>query len=677
MIFRKILLLAIVLIWCDLTYASAAISPASANNYSKETTNRYGSKIFIGKKKTKVKFVYDPIKLSYKDSLLKLIQRRKDTLLKYEATKKIKEAALICSKISFNYQNIEYHDESNKMAERAITLYKIAGGAGIAWPYCLAAYNYYNLGNYQDALNYDLIALKVSQEMSYNSHMTDICGLLVLLYTEMDNFKDAEKYGRIGLETVIQRRYPNYVNDVFIFANGIAFSLNGLRKYNEAISILKKTEKEFPPRNQTDSLYLLTRLADSYIYKAQFDHAKIYIQRMMNMSIKHLPGDVEYNHWFFSLTQYLVQEKDFRGLNVFLKKYKPSIGLAAIDHMTLYRREFQVDSALGNYKAAMMAQIAHKRLSDSIFNENKSQQISKLNIQFETAAKDRELLLQKQRMQLQKAQLERSHAVRNVFYYISGSLLMITLLLISLYRLKNRRNRELDYQRNLISHKNGKLKQLLREKEWLLKEIHHRVKNNLQIVMSLLNSQGAYVKEGAAFDAIQESQARVNSMAMIHQKLYKSSDMSSIDLPDYITDLVNYFRSTYVMRQSVTFQLDLSPLVVDVSVAVPIALILNEAITNSFKYAFSDRKQGLIKVSLSSRHNGDIILIISDNGIGLPPGFDPKKQFSLGMSLIRGLSEDIGGHYSIDGKNGTTISVIITKEALAELLITFDDTDIP
>jgi two-component sensor histidine kinase len=217
-------------------------------------------------------------------------------------------------------------------------------------------------------------------------------------------------------------------------------------------------------------------------------------------------------------------------------------------------------------------------------------------------------------------------------------------------------------RQKVIDRKNEKLELLVNEKEWLLKEVHHRVKNNLQIVISLLNSQSTYLKDSAAFDAIQDSQARINSMAMIHLKLYKSYNTLSIDLPDYIKELVNYFKASYIAGKQVEFRLELTPLLTDVSIAVPLALILNEAITNSLKHAFPDRGDGIIVITLKTGTGSEMEMAIADNGVGLSPGFDMEHQTSLGINLIRGLSGDIEGKCVIDGSNGTTVLVIFGNE---------------
>jgi len=218
----------------------------------------------------------------------------------------------------------------------------------------------------------------------------------------------------------------------------------------------------------------------------------------------------------------------------------------------------------------------------------------------------------------------------------------------------------------VITHKNNQLQHYLDEKEWLLREIHHRVKNNLQIVMSLLNSQSTYIDNESALTAIHDSQHRVHAMSLIHQKLYGSENVSSIDMSVYIRELVTYLADSFSTGQRIRFEIKIESLEMDVSQAVPLGLILNEAITNSIKYAFPGERSGVISILLSTNTPGHCVLNISDNGIGMPSHFNTKKPGSLGMSLMQGLAEDLNGNFSIENSGGTTIIISFVPDPAVE-----------
>jgi two-component system, sensor histidine kinase PdtaS len=204
--------------------------------------------------------------------------------------------------------------------------------------------------------------------------------------------------------------------------------------------------------------------------------------------------------------------------------------------------------------------------------------------------------------------------------------------------------------------------QLLQDKEMLMKEIHHRVKNNLMIISSLLSLQSRYIKDEATRGIFKESQTRAKSMALIHERLYRSADLKSIDFPDYIYSLTRDIFNTYSnSRGRVQLQLDVQDAMVDVNSAVPLGLIINELVTNSLKYAFSDDKEGIIKISFHE-DGDDYVLEVADNGIGIPDDFDIKKSDSLGMLLVNNLTSQIHGELEFKRDHGTIFTIKFKQE---------------
>jgi two-component sensor histidine kinase len=211
---------------------------------------------------------------------------------------------------------------------------------------------------------------------------------------------------------------------------------------------------------------------------------------------------------------------------------------------------------------------------------------------------------------------------------------------------------------NIITQKNELLQQIVNEKEWLLKEIHHRVKNNLQIIMSLLDSQSAYIDDNTALAAINDSQRRVQAISLIHQKLYQSENTASIDMRQYIDELVSYLRDSFGEgNRRIAFKQDIEPVKLDVAKAIPLGLIINEGIVNAIKYAFPNRQQGIVSISLKKVEADQLVLTIADNGTGLPAGIEVTKQESLGFSLMQGLTKQLGGNINIESNKGLHISI--------------------
>ena len=185
------------------------------------------------------------------------------------------------------------------------------------------------------------------------------------------------------------------------------------------------------------------------------------------------------------------------------------------------------------------------------------------------------------------------------------------------------------------------IKAALKEKEVLLREIHHRVKNNLQIVSSLLDMQARGVRSKEVIDALTESKDRLNTMALIHAQLYESRDLAEINMKGFVSKLLSQLlRSYQVQGTEITPVVSVADYPVPISMAVPVGLIVNELLSNTLKHAFVGRKEGTINVSLTASEEGRINLTVQDDGVGLPAGFDISKTGTLGLRLIKILTED-------------------------------------
>jgi two-component sensor histidine kinase len=246
---------------------------------------------------------------------------------------------------------------------------------------------------------------------------------------------------------------------------------------------------------------------------------------------------------------------------------------------------------------------------------------------------------------------------------ILGLLFLIFVIIYKCYSSKNEINKDLALKQEKINDQSISLKKLLLDKEWLLKELHHRVKNNLQVVISLLNTQSAYLENKDALLAIQDSQNRMFAMSLIHQKLYQNDNLSTIDMHWYIPELVSYLKSVFDADHKIAFLLDIDHVDLDVAQAMPLGLILNEAIINALKYAYPETHKGEVKIFLKEKQDNLYQLIISDNGVGVPD-FELKNRNSLGMNLMYGLSNQIEGSFEVESKNGLSITLNFKKNGI-------------
>lgn len=205
------------------------------------------------------------------------------------------------------------------------------------------------------------------------------------------------------------------------------------------------------------------------------------------------------------------------------------------------------------------------------------------------------------------------------------------------------------------------LKKSLNEKELLLKEIHHRVKNNMQIISSLLNLQSGYLKDKEAVEALKESQARIVSMAMIHENLYRSDNLTGINFENYINHLIrNLFHTYNVSMEKIKFNIIAPDVFLNIDTAIPCGLIINELVTNSIKHAFPGGTSGEITIEMEQDQD-DYHLKISDNGVGLPPDLDINKSSTLGLLLVNSLVGQLEGSMEVDREQGTTYHIVFKK----------------
>jgi two-component sensor histidine kinase len=225
--------------------------------------------------------------------------------------------------------------------------------------------------------------------------------------------------------------------------------------------------------------------------------------------------------------------------------------------------------------------------------------------------------------------------------------LIILILVFYLYGQKQQSNRE-------MADKNGLLQKLVSEKEWLLKEVHHRVKNNLHTIFCLLDSQ-ARTAPPEVRTALEKGQHRIYAMSLFHQKVYQSNNVERVDFGNYIRDFLMFLQDGFDLEaRNVRIEHAVEAISLPLSLAMPLALIANEALTNAAKYAFAGRSSGEIKLHLKN-HGPTVVMTISDNGVGMKD--PPASNRTLGMELMHGLCADIGADIDFQVKDGTRINI--------------------
>ena len=527
---------------------------------------------------------------------------------------------------------------------------------------------YTGSGYYNIAVKYGLMAVRAAENV--NDTTIQLCTIYNRLGTSFYKWKKYEEAAvyfqkALAIATKYQSKH-----DVLITSVNLNVQFLILNRVEESLELVKQTDMNYKPDSEYDSVQLYTFYARSFLAAKKYDLAEKYVNILISLIKNGAVNDPLFFKTYTLLVTYFIDTHQNDKAQAWLDaKYKfyeiPSVREDIINY---YKLKYQLDSAKSDFKAAFNDLNIYKNKNDSIFNETQSTELSHIRVEFETEKKDRDLKIKQQNIEiltnrgkLQEDRIKKGQTSRNL-------IMLTAILLISLfftgYKIKQRTNRKLQLQQDEIAKRNNQLKQLLSEqeklaseKEWLVKEIHHRVKNNLQIIESLLNTQALHLEEGDALTAIQESRHRMHVISLLHQKLYVGNTSSCIDMQVYIRDVVNFLKEGFKGINHIYFDLQLSPVSIDISQAVSVGLILNEAITNSIKYAFPNNKNGNITVSFTQEEGGGLLLSVADNGIGMSQAGEMRQKDSFGIQLMKTLSEQLDGKIEIDNKEGTSVKV--------------------
>jgi two-component sensor histidine kinase len=588
--------------------------------------------------------------------------------------------------------------------------------------YGALGYHYALIGNYEEAIKYGLEAVRISEESSdsvgihlranrYNS--------LANTYYSMKQYEKALVYYQKAVD--VGHHYREYLVLFTSMITNVSTSLVMLKRYDQALENLNTMVDRYPPVTERDTITYDMSYMSIYIALDKIRAAIPHVQRIERYYKKNDGNAILVG---ISLIRYCIAAGRYAEAQQYLNRtrglYKAQN--RALDFSTSFELQFKLDSARGNYLDAIRHYQRYKAIGDSLANKQRSHQIGELEVIYETQKKDQnirsltqqaqlqqalserkdrdlklreqdiallgrerqlqaalaarkdqdlKLLIQKQALQeavaakkeqdirllsneagLKEQRLQTAMVVRNITFAGVILLMLVIALLYNRYQIKQRSSRS-------ISAKNEALQKLVIEKEWLVKEVHHRVKNNLQTIVSLLESQSRYLND-EALHAILDSQNRVHAMSLIHQALYRRASDTSINLGNYLYDLVHHLRDSLNGHSIIHFRLDIAPIELDVSQAVPIGLIVNEAVTNSIKYAFRNTSNRRNEISIHAEQCADrnIVLVIADNGAGLPHDFDARgKSSGLGLKLIRGLAEDIEATLTLESDRGLKIRI--------------------
>jgi two-component sensor histidine kinase len=522
-------------------------------------------------------------------------------------------------------------------------------------------------GNLSQALQFALTSVQTAETFrdtaSFNLFYTRLAGV----YKDLGQLDKCLELQYKTLDRVLQKQVKKTF-ELYTVTNNVIGTLLLLGRNQEAMDLASSTIKNYPAAVDDDKQVAATMLGECYDALQQYGLAEKHYLDAVACEERSPHGFSMRFRTYYNIGRFYSNRQQFEKSRHYLMEAANTPGFVShASQKNVQLLLYRADSAAGNFKSALTHFQRYKTINDTMFNIAQSRQIEEIQAKYETDKKEKNIQLLRRESQLQ---LKQASLVKKVTISIITLLLVIIALLYNRYRLRQRSNRQLEIQQSEINLKNKSLQKLvaekdglLQEKEWLLKEIHHRVNNNLQIVMSLLNTQSAYLDNDSAILAIRDSQHRLRAMSLIHQKLYQSDKMASIDMQAYIRELTNYLDDNFNINNRVKFVSHITPIELEIAQAVPLGLILNEAITNAIKYAFPGNRQGVITISMQQAGQ-DILLTIADNGKGLPPAFDIAANQSLGVSLMQGLARQLNGRFSMESQQGVIVNIQFPYEPI-------------
>ncbi|MDZ4750059.1 MAG: histidine kinase dimerization/phosphoacceptor domain -containing protein [Flavobacteriales bacterium] len=515
----------------------------------------------------------------------------------------------------------------------------------------------------ETARGYNLIGMTFSAQGFHESAIENYIKALPIYENLKDTFMTAMMYNNIAASYQFREKYDEtlvfYQKALDLFRSipdreweaSVMFNMaehyNKMDQQDRAYEIYVDCEKTFAEIGNEDFRgYSLMGIGNTFQEKQRFEEALPYYNKAMeHVDYSYDPltfSIIHANMCFCFMNLNLLDSADMH-CEKSLQIAKESQALK--ETRDAYWKNMLLAERKGDFKLAYEFSGQHRIYSDSLFSKDKDELILNMLTKYDTEKKEKEIVV--------KDLALKSSAEQRKFYILAIILAVLILASVAIIAMnKSRTNKKLAEQNALVE-------KALHEKEFLLKEIHHRVKNNLQVVSSLLNIQSRDITDAKALEAVNESRNRVKSMAIIHQNLYSEENLTGIDVKDYVGKLSSsLFNSYKVDHDRIDFKTDIQNMILDVDTTIPLGLILNELISNALKYAFEGREEGTLLVSLKE-NDGVLLLVVKDDGIGMSQS--EKRADSFGMKMIEAFAQKLGAEWKVKGDNGTEVELSITN----------------
>lgn len=471
-----------------------------------------------------------------------------------------------------------------------------------------------DLEDYEGALSAYKKALKITYKFeNFESEMlrANVLNNMGVSYVNLKDYEMAESYAIASME---QKKKLGQESSIGYCYQVLARAAYGRAKFDLAIKYLEQADKKFEILENQDEIDRNNFIrAKCYLAKGKLERAKNLLVGIEEVYLDRF-SKTEQAEFYETLSAVYQRMNDLKLANDYLR-------------ITLkLRKEIDVKNdkkIVGEF--VDFIETEEVQLNEKIQNLKNKQEKEKLELQIQSD-KEKEVW------------------IYTLFLVSILCLVLIIMVIANAYRKNRKTNRDLSHS--------------IEEKKILFKEVHHRVKNNFQIISSLLNLQHGIEEDEHGKKVLVDAQGRIQSMSLVHEMLYRKNEVKSIDFKSYAEELVgSIVKSIGNNDVKVEYFVQANDETLDLELAIPIGLILNESITNSVKYAFEGKSTGRIDIIFTEPTKNDFVLVIKDNGIGIKDEFINGKMETLGMELISILSEQLGGTLSIDNKDGTRIEV--------------------
>lgn len=571
---------------------------------------------------------------------------------------------------------------------------KLKDKIGIANSYNNIGDVYYQLGNYSEALSNHFTSLKLKENLGDKKSLASSYNNIGSVFSAISNFQESIKYHLMSLKLRIEIKDENGMSMSY---NNLAINYNSLKNYEEALRYHDLALTLYnKSKNKRGIAISLGNIGNCYYYLEDYEKGLSFYNQslVIREEISDKKGMAVCNN---NLAKTNLKLKNYSEAKTYVEKaIKLNVELNSLDDLKgNYHNFYLISNANGDYKGALTYYEKYILLRDSIFNLDNDKKITRAQIQYEyekqqaineaefekqkilTASeiskqkflmeknqqsflilqqqnKLNELGLTKSKLEVVKKDKENtaiqsiakkdSERKQLIIKFTIGIVFLLFLILFIIIR-----SLIINRKKNVI------IANSLGEKEILLKEIHHRVKNNLQVISSLLNLQSRYIKDETALNAINESKERINAISLLHKEIYQNEVLKLIDAKNYFTNLALNLQNTFDPKKRSLLKLNIQELFLDIDSLIPLGLMVNELITNAYKYG-SSQVNAIINFTVSV-NNKIITLIINDNGKGFDSNFNSETTNSVGTKLISLFAKKIMADVVYSNNGGACITI--------------------